>query len=154
MDFSYEEEVEEVIDCDDPSTPQQQAVCDSELPDSAREAEIVSAFNRMEARGPECQAIANHGEQLLQGDKIRIFDGSYSFQGLYGGPESGIYISAKYVDTYTDPENALLGQFNLDWILAHEIDHAMGHSHILGDDGQEIPAHTPHSMQCSGIEYD
>ena len=146
-----------------------EAYCKGQVPDSTRDARIRTALDRMAARGLECAKLADAGRRLLTLGNLRVFDpavidwdtpnGQPWFSGI--APFGGDFVAIE--DRWTDQNHEIattgVQPKNLQFILAHELDHHLAQrnaltnavGHMKNPDGSIDNANTLHSRTCSGL---
>lgn len=140
--------------CANPGSGEEYEACNAPQPDADQWQKVRDSLNRIEMRSSSCAEIANKGRELLAAGKIRFFHhkAAYGDTAGWGNVGYGVLLEIEYwlFDHFTDKDR--LGR-NFDTGLAHEIEHAMGRTHIdTNGDGMitEMDFRTEHEMECTG----
>lgn len=137
--------------------------CKSYNPTGNQLTKINDAIDEIESRDGVCEDIANEARNLLSINRFKLFQHEEGEPGGIGGPMgsslSFVSIAEKYLN-YTTETVSVVGltntgqtyehEVNLEWLIAHEIDHVLGFNepdHMNGD-----PWLTPNVQECSGLE--
>lgn len=147
-------------DCAHPQNREESLWCRALPPDPVRERPVIqAALDRMSAAGGVCRSLALLTTELLDRQRIRLFDQA-EYQAaagaapLGGGVRSYMLLSRAMVLNYQD---ALHRSANVDsrgqprpetlqLVLAHEADHLRGLDHV-DEDGYL----TPNALRCSDL---
>ena len=125
---------------------------------------VQNALSRIRARGGNCVALADLGTELVNNDRVRTFphawaaNRSFGYAGMVGGalPENGGSLGDNAYITISDrlPRFAWDGdhrdaetQATLDQILAHELSHLLGDTHI--NETNVMLYRTPMQVACT-----
>jgi|GEM_PF-6946897 len=146
------------LNCGNPASAMEFALCHSTplQAGSTYHKRVEAAIARIEQRGGYCATIAGKGRDLLARGDIGMFPSGLSWTnpttggreraaGGYGAGNIGVHLEENWFinDTLKNYKG-----FNLDTVLAHEIEHTFGAPHVRADaDGWE---YTEHDLACGG----
>lgn len=151
------------------SSPKAFAYCAGRSPTATQRTRLASALDNMRKLGGVCGTLAAIGSRLLdRPEALRIFPQSdFPFTAAVGengggseGPHSWMVLSERMTDLFYDAQHVgtvrdrfteKVYRFNLQAILAHELDHLNGAPHIVSN-GVELKAETTNTRACSGID--
>jgi len=146
------------FNCGTPNGDIQAAFCASESPKEADLEETKNAFDRIEQRGSVCADLVKRGRRLLSKGDFRYFDQTVAFGiGGIGSPDyqyvllARLWLSFVNLTGSAEEPNGTTVRINLDFAIAHELDHVFGRDHIVYSDGTESEWVTPNAKRCSGL---
>lgn len=136
--------------CTAPKSDGERAWCTGVVPDSIRLVRTQEALDSIATRGPECEALADAGRLLLDMDRLKYFDlAGFEFSHPDSTFEAGAPINGHWVviaDKFVDKLYKRTDwPYDLQWILAHELDHHLGELHIGA-----LYDRTTNTVKCAG----
>lgn len=151
-----------IPDCNNPQSAYERAFCTGVVPAATARSRIAAALADMDSIGGVCSSLAQLGRTLLANDELRVF-ANEDFR-TFGGaaPENGanvdpttnrwVVISNAFTNAFYDAAHATspvkdkFAPRTLQQVLAHELDHLQGNSHLANDRSR-----TPNSQTCSRL---
>jgi hypothetical protein len=135
----------------------------------ANSAEVVvldSAFARLKQRGGICATMAYAADSLIslsyadstKGLRIWSRRPNQSFAGASHSHSNWVLLDSVYLGFANFGAQKDIGGYNLDWLIAHEMDHYLGtlttgtdsNGHFIRPDGTVDESQTAYSAACSG----